>query len=221
MRSSLHPNPLLQRLDGVHGRDHLLELAVHVLALGDLADGVEVRGQKQVELLVELLLHLGHPLRGEASGAHHERSAHESARLELLQDEPGLDGLSQTHLVGQQVANVVVGQGAVERVKLMRQRYEVARKRRQNALGHFVLDARELHHETQVILVIGDGVCHWAQDSLRGAVRFAGGRVQHAIRVDAPQHRMLDDAHRLLRRCVVCKVSDFQHGIAPNPRGSG
>src|SRR5690606_13368711 len=54
-----------------------------------------------------------------------------AAQLQLAQDETGFDGLPQTYLIRQQIADSVPAHGAVERVELVRQRHDARLDRRQ------------------------------------------------------------------------------------------
>ncbi len=87
--------------------------------------GADVVAQHELELLVEVGLHFRHPLSGNTFGRDNQGSAHQSAQLEFAHDQPGLDGLAETHLVGQQVAHAVAGDGPGQGVDLVRQRNDV------------------------------------------------------------------------------------------------
>ena len=153
-----------------------------------------------MELLGELALHLVGPLRRQSGRAHHERAPHEASCLELLQDEACLNGLSEADLVCQQVAHVVVGERAVKGVQLVRQRDHVAREGRQRTAGHLVLDARELHNEAQIVLVIAYRPRNGPKHVFGGTVGLSRRGIHHAVGPYAPEYRALDDAHGALRR---------------------
>ena len=65
-------------------------------------------------------LHFRHPLGGDAFGRDDQDSPNQPAQLELSHNQTGLDGLTKTHLVGQQVAHAVAGDGPGQGVDLVR-----------------------------------------------------------------------------------------------------
>ena len=70
-------------------------------------------------------LHFRHPLGSDAFGRDDQDSPNQPAQLELAHDQTGLDGLAETHLVGQQIAHTVSGDGPGQGVDLVRQRDDV------------------------------------------------------------------------------------------------
>jgi hypothetical protein len=85
----------------------------------------DVVAQHELELLVEVGLHFRHPLGSDSLRRDDQCPTHQSAQFELAHDQPGLDGLAETHLVGQQVAHAVTGDGPRQGVDLVRQRNDV------------------------------------------------------------------------------------------------
>ena len=81
----------------------------------------DVVTQNGLELFVEVGLHFRYPLGGDIFGRDDQGSAHQPAQLEFAHDQPGLNGLAETHLVGQQVTHTVARDGAGQGVNLVRQ----------------------------------------------------------------------------------------------------
>ena len=75
--------------------------------------------------------HFGLPLAHQSLGRHHEDALHPATLFLFAQHHAGLDGLAETHLIGQQVANAVAAHRAVQRVELVRQRHHAGLDRRQ------------------------------------------------------------------------------------------
>ncbi|HEY3672016.1 MAG TPA: hypothetical protein VGN51_13850 [Acidimicrobiia bacterium] len=59
------------------------------------------RLRRYLETFAELLVQLVAPLLAETRGRQHEDAASETTQHQLLEDQAGLDGLAETHLVGQ------------------------------------------------------------------------------------------------------------------------
>jgi len=93
-----------------------------IVFLGDAAVGGEVTGNEQAELLPEVGAHLRHPLSHQTLRSDDQSPPHLSPELELPHDETCLDGLAETHLIRQEIAHTVAGNGSGERPNLMRQR---------------------------------------------------------------------------------------------------
>ena len=99
-------------------------------------------GREELELLVEVGLHLLDPLRDEPLGGDDQDSLDQPPELEFPEDQPRLDGLAQADLIGQQVADAVVGHRPRQGVKLVRQRDHPGFERcQQHVLGQGVGDA--------------------------------------------------------------------------------
>ena len=77
-----------------------------VLLLGDSAIGVELAGIEVPEILTELFPHFDNPLRNKPLRRDHQHTLHQSPQLQFADREARLDGLAETHLVGQQVAHL-------------------------------------------------------------------------------------------------------------------
>src|SRR6266508_4063131 len=88
------------RLHGIEGADNLVERSPRVDA------GVDWHASLPDEdkLLAEAVRHLSDPLELDAFGRHDEHTMDETARLELADDEAGLDRLAEADLVGQEQA---------------------------------------------------------------------------------------------------------------------
>jgi hypothetical protein len=71
------------------------------------------------ELEAELVAHLVAPLELQAGGTHDEHGAGTVAQEQLLGDETGLDGLAETHVVGDEQVHARHGEGACDRVELV------------------------------------------------------------------------------------------------------
>src|SRR5690606_40784726 len=89
---------------------------------GDAAVGGEVTRDEQAELLPEVGAHLRYPLGHQALRGDHQRPPYQAPELELPHDETRLDGLAEAHLVRQEIAHAVIGNGPGESPNLMRQR---------------------------------------------------------------------------------------------------
>jgi len=114
------PATLLEGLDRIQAADHLVVAKEGMVRLFPLA-GLEVRPEDQVELLAEMEPHLLHPLGHEPLGGNHRGPPDQSPELQLPEDQPGLHGLAQAHLVGQQVAHPIASQGLGQGVDLVGQ----------------------------------------------------------------------------------------------------
>jgi hypothetical protein len=78
-----------------------------VFVVAPLPEGRQFGRLDELQLLAEVQAHLGLPLAHQPLGRHHQHALGHAAQLQFAQDQPGLDGLAQAHLVGQQVANAV------------------------------------------------------------------------------------------------------------------
>ena len=115
------PTPL-HRLDGVDGADDLIEVPPDVLGAGQVAPEGELAGRQELELLVEVGPHLLDPLRDQPLRCDDQDSLDQSPELEFPENQPRFDRLPQTDLIGQQVADAVVGHRPRQGVELVRQR---------------------------------------------------------------------------------------------------
>jgi len=96
-----------------------------------------------MELLIEVYGHLGNPLRHQALRGDHKRSPHQALEPELPHDETCLDVLAEAHLVRQELAHTVIGNGPGESPNLMRQRGDGRFDgRKQDVLGQRTGDPR-------------------------------------------------------------------------------
>ena len=95
---------------------------VRICVHSPLPEGGQFCRVDELKLLTEVQAHLGLPLAHQPLGRHHQHALGHAAQLQFAQDQPGLDGLAQAHLVRQQVANAVLAHGSVERIELVRQR---------------------------------------------------------------------------------------------------
>jgi len=131
--------PLVQRLDRVHRHDHLrkhlpgiggqnLQVGIALFAVsrarhrGDPFQGLDVLGEHELEGLAEVEAHLADPLAHQSLRGDDQRPLDQPAKLELPQNESGLDGLAQADLVRQEIAHAVVGDGAGQGPYLVRKR---------------------------------------------------------------------------------------------------
>ena len=78
-----------------------------------------------LEVLTELVSHFSLPLERQVGGCDDERTGDEAADLQLLQEEPGHDGLASARIVGQQEPNPrQLQEILVDRLKLVWQRVD-------------------------------------------------------------------------------------------------
>ena len=78
-----------------------------------------------------MALHFRHPLSGEPLGRHHQGAPDETAQFQFAHDQTGLDGLAETYLIGQEIANAIAGNGARQRMELVWKWNDVGFHRRQ------------------------------------------------------------------------------------------
>ena len=134
--------PLLDRLDGVDRADDLIEVPPDVLGAGQVAPEGELAGGEELELLVEVGLHLLDPLGHQPLGGDDQDSLDQPPELEFPEDQPRLDRLAQADLIGQEVADAVVGHRPRQGVELVGQRDHPGFERcQQHVLGQGVGDA--------------------------------------------------------------------------------
>ena len=100
-------------------------------AAAPLPEGCQLGRLDELELLTEVQAHFGLPLAHETLGRHHQDALHPAAQFQFAQDQAGLDRFTEAHLIGQQVANAVAADRAVQRVKLVRQRHHTGLDGRQ------------------------------------------------------------------------------------------
>ncbi len=145
----------------------------HVVLLGEVERGddpvvllpgvapqppAHLPGLHHHELLVEAVQELVLPLRGERRRHHHQDPVHHPAQLQLLDQEPGHDGLAGPGVVGQHEAQPGLGEQApVDRLDLVGQpTHPAQRDREQGVVGVGQLDAVRLHPAEEAP-GIGDG----------------------------------------------------------------
>ena len=90
-------------------------------AAAPLPEGCQLGRLDELELLTEVQAHFGLPLAHETLGRHHQDALHPAAQFQFAQDQAGLDRFTEAHLIGQQVANAVAADGAVQCIELVRQ----------------------------------------------------------------------------------------------------
>ena len=100
-------------------------------AAAPLPEGRQLGRLDELELLAEVQAHFGLPLAHQSLGRHHQDALHPATQFQFAQHQAGLDGLAQAHLIGQQVANAVAADGAVQRIELVRQRHHAGLDGRQ------------------------------------------------------------------------------------------
>ena len=152
------------------------------------------RPQHELELLVEVGLHFRHPLGSDSLRRDNQCPTHQPAQLEFAHDQTGLDGLAETHLVGQQVAHAVAGDGTGQGVDLVRQRNDVGLHGSQQ---HMALGGAGGTFEHLGYLGCGGHIGNASSLDLRlqvGTQRPQGGagNAHHRVLVRQP-----DTAHRL------------------------
>ena len=89
-------------------------------AAAPLPEGRQLGRLDELELLAEVQAHFGLPLAYQPLGRHHQDALHSATQLQFAQHQAGLDGFAQTHFIGQQVADAVAADGAVQRIELVR-----------------------------------------------------------------------------------------------------
>src|SRR5271166_1938740 len=95
--------PPLNRLDGIDGADDLIEVPPDVLGARQVTPEGELAWGEELELLIEVGLHLLDPLRNDPLGGDDQDSFDQPSELEFPEDEPRLDRLAQADFIGQQV----------------------------------------------------------------------------------------------------------------------
>jgi len=128
--------PAFQRLNRIQRADHLVVHAPQVLflaraAAAPLPEGRQLGRLDELELLAEVQAHFCLPLAHKPLGRHYQDALHPATQLQLAQHQAGLDGLAEAHLIGQQVADTVAADGAIQCVKLVRQWHHAGLDRRQ------------------------------------------------------------------------------------------
>ena len=100
-------------------------------AAAPLPEGSKLGRLDELEFLAEVQAHFRLPLAHQPLGRHHQDALHPAAQLQFAQHQAGLDGLAKAHLIGQQVADAVAADRAVQCIELMRQRHHAGLDRRQ------------------------------------------------------------------------------------------
>ena len=174
----------------------------------------QVFGEHEVKRLAEMEPHFAHPLRHQPLGGDDQRPFDQPPQFEFADDQAGLDGLAQPDLVGQEVADPVVGDRAGEGPDLVRQR-----------------DDRRLDGGQQQVLSqgvghpggggdVGDVVWGTIRGGFRGFelrsgnadYRVGGGQPHPAGRF-APERLGLDDLAELAVLRTVVPTTICDHGI--------
>ena len=122
----------VDRLHRVERADDLIVHAPEVLVLVDgarLTECAQAAGKDEPEVLVEVALHLRLPLQHQSRRSDDEDPPHKPANLQLAQDQTGLDRLAEPHLVRQQIADAIAGDGALQSEQLVGQRDDRAFQR--------------------------------------------------------------------------------------------
>ena len=149
-----------ERLHAIERTDHLVSGAPDVVVVRPAGHRVEVAGVGDAERLPEVELHLRLPLGGEPLWRDDEDALRQAAKLELADDETRLDRLAESDLVREQVTDVSLLRGALQRVELVRQRgHAGAHGREQDLGGERLLHARRgrpVHDRIQRGRVCGD-----------------------------------------------------------------
>ena len=96
-----------------------------------LAEGRQLGWLDELKLLAEVQTHFRLPLAHEPLGRNHQDALHSTTQLQLAQHQTGFDGLAETYLVSEQVADAVAADRAVQRIELVRQRYHAGLNGRQ------------------------------------------------------------------------------------------
>ena len=87
-------------------------------------------------------LHFLNPLRHQTLRRNHKDPLDQSTELQFPEDQPRLDGLAQTNLIGQQVANPIFAHCTRESVELVRERDDASFQwSQQNVLRQCVGDS--------------------------------------------------------------------------------
>ena len=94
-------SPLLNRLDGIDGAHHLIELPPDVLEAGEVAPQRKLTWREEPEFLAEVRLHFLNPLRNQTLRRNHKDPLDQTTKLQFPEDQPSLDGLAQANLIGQ------------------------------------------------------------------------------------------------------------------------
>src|SRR5271157_1254703 len=124
------------------GQTDLIEVPPDVLGAGQVAPEGELAWGEELELLVEVGLHLLDPLRNDPLGGDDQDSLDQPPELEFPEDEPRLDRLTQADLIGEEVTDAVVGYRPRQSVELVRERDHPGFERgQQHVLGQGVGDA--------------------------------------------------------------------------------
>jgi hypothetical protein len=115
-----------QRFNRVHRRDDLIKLSIYIIVVRYLTDSVVIFWKNDSELLSELFFHLDAPLCYQSSRTYNKDSLDKASRFELLNNQACLDGLSKTHFIGKDVADIIVTDRTIQDMKLMRKRDNAA-----------------------------------------------------------------------------------------------
>ena len=123
-------------------------------------------GVEQNEDLVELPPELAEPLHGEGGGRHHQGALGTPGAQEASEDEAGLDGLAEAHLVGQEPAHGIGGGGPFGHVELVREELDAsAQERAQAARLPHALE----HERVESVLEVSGGIHVESGEALQGA----------------------------------------------------
>ena len=114
------------------GEDGEAGLGEGRLGAAGLGDAVPA---EQAEEGVELVEELRHPLEGEVLGHDHQHALGEAQLAQAGEDEAGLDGLAETHLVGEDEARGAVGEDAAGGAHLVREDVDAGGEERAQAVG--------------------------------------------------------------------------------------
>ncbi len=127
----------LRALDQHFQRDHDATVCVEGVELGtEIAGHVgEALRIEQREHLVVLPPELTQPLNGQGIRCDHETAIDLPGVHEPIQDERGLDGLSEAHFVGEQPTHGIAGARALRDVELVRKEPDASAEERAQAVG--------------------------------------------------------------------------------------
>jgi len=217
--------PAPSGIHGLHGVDRAHHLVVEspagvaLFQARKLPHGSEPTGDDEVEVLVEVGLHLLHPLRDKTGRSDDERSLHQSANLELTQYQTRFDGLPQPHFVREEEADSVSRHRPGQSVDLMGKRKEgplqwgyerIPLERVRNAPRGRCVD--DVMTETPCVL-LAEGREPLAFDAHHHIL----SRNPDAIRRGAPQPLPVNDLARLTRLRQPDPLSNRKGLVAHRP----
>ena len=178
-------------------------------ATAPLPEGRQLGRLDELELLTKVQTHFRLPLAHQPLGRHHQDALHPATQFQFAQHQAGLDGLAETYLIGQQVANAVAADGTVQRIELVRQWHHAGLDGRQQQVVFQRIQQLGRRRGVQNLLNARAHAFQRSKVRCPGAHHRVFGRQPHAVGHLAPHVLPLDHA---AGRCLPGEPAPVANG---------